>query len=97
MEQVKLADIQNSVDLATKMFEYYLENINWNMAQWIYLEKATIENEEIWFHFKSAGTPLQFKIYGGLNSRNLKSLSVFYEDMYGHFQRIKWNYPVKTK
>jgi hypothetical protein len=92
MENLRTNDIQHHLDLATPTFEYYLTSINWDLAQWIYLEKSTIEDNEIWFHFKSSSTSLQFKVYAGINAKDFKSLSAYYDYAHTHFQRVKWNF-----
>lgn len=86
-------NIQTNLDVAKPMFEFYLSNINWDIAQWLYLEKAVIHEHEIWFYFKSSSVSLEFRVYGGVNVQDLKSLSAYYDEAYLYFQRIKWNAP----
>jgi len=59
--------IQTNLDMAKPMFEFYLKNINWEIAQWLYLEKAIIKDHRIWFYFKSSSISMEFRIYGGSN------------------------------
>ena len=87
-----LKDVQYNIDMATPQFNHYLKNISWEFAQWIYLEKAVIEGDDIWFYFKSSGIPLSFHIYTGRNQTTFKSLSTYYDELYLHFQRVKWNF-----
>jgi hypothetical protein len=92
-----LQKIQTNLDVATPMFQFYLKNISWDIAQWLYLEKTIIEQHEIWFHFTCSSIPLQFRVYGGVNVHNLKSFSAYYLDAYLYFTRIKLNTPQLKK
>jgi hypothetical protein len=86
-----IKDIQHNLDMATPIFKHYLKNIHWELAQYIYLEKAEIDGDDVWFYFKSSGLPLSFHIYGGKNQTTYISLTA-YDGMYSHFQRVKWNF-----
>jgi hypothetical protein len=87
-----IKDLQQNIDMATPMFNHYLKNMSWELAQWIYLEKSVIEGDDVWFYFRSSGIPVSFHIYAGKNQTYYKSLSTYYDELHLYFQRVKWNF-----
>lgn len=91
-----IKEVQHNIDMATPMFNHYLKNMSWELAQWIYLEKVAIEGDDVFFYFKRSGLNLSFFIYGGKNQTTYKSYSTYYDEFYLYFQRLKWNFDWKT-
>jgi hypothetical protein len=87
-----IKDLQQNIDMATPMLNHYLKNMSWELAQWIYLEKSVIEEDDVWFYFRSSGIPVSFHIYAGKNQTDYQSLSTYYDELHLYFQRVKWNF-----
>jgi hypothetical protein len=85
-----MKNISYNLDLVTPIFIDFIKNINMEFSQWIKYNGVELENDTIYFKFKSSQNSLNFKIYGGLNNDNIYYLLKGKTTLiYTHFENVK--------
>jgi hypothetical protein len=85
-----MGNISYNLDLVTPIFIDFIKNINMEFSQWIQYNGIELENDTIYFKFKSSQNSLNFKVYGGLNNDNIYYLLKGKTSLiFNHFENVK--------
>jgi hypothetical protein len=83
--------VEHNLEVAKPMFEYFIKNMNKELAQWIQYKGAEVDGSRLYFKFKSSQNSLSFKVYAGVNIGDIEmSLNIHSNEIYNYFKKIKY-------
>jgi hypothetical protein len=84
--------INHNLEVAKPAFEFFVKNMNKELAQWIQYNGVEIDGSKIYFKFKSSQNSLNFKVYAGVNVGNIDTLLLAKtNEIYSYFRTIKYD------
>lgn len=85
-----MRNINYNLDLVTPTFLNYIKNMSLEFSQWIQYNGVELDNDNIYFLFKSSQNSLSFKVYGGKNINDIYLLLKGKTNLiFNHFENLK--------
>lgn len=83
--------IYHNLDVAEPKFLYFIKNMDMELSQWIQYNGVEIDDDKIFFTFKSSQNSLNFKVYGGVNTEDVYyNLRGKFNKIYDFFENLKY-------
>lgn len=83
------ASLQFSLDIAKPAFIRMMKDLNPKAGRWIQYQGHELENDKVYFLFKSSQNSLSFKVCGGLM---ITESYIPYDEVYQYFKELKQPY-----